>query len=105
MNSQQTIELLLQLLRWFLISAGVGLPLLFCGYVLVTPTYNLEATWQNFQMRRRPHRALKDRHFKGLPKRIRICKVICFFGLLLFLWLALLQFHVDVPAIFGHITK
>jgi hypothetical protein len=47
-------------------------------------------------MRRQPHRALKDRHFKGLPRKVRRWKVVCFFGFLIFLVLALEQFHVDV---------
>ncbi|HTB62012.1 MAG TPA: hypothetical protein VK737_00375 [Opitutales bacterium] len=105
MNPQDMSEFILQLIRWLLISAGIGVPLFFCGYVLFSPTYRLEAAWQNFRMRRQPHRALKDRHFKGLRKKIRVWKVVSFFAFFIFLWLALLQFHVDLVALIGNISK
>jgi len=94
-----------QLFYWLLISAGIGVPLIIFGYVLVTPTHSLAATWQNFKMRRQPHRALKDRHFKGLPRRVRIFKAICFPLFFVFLWLALLQFHINPLSILQHSEK
>jgi hypothetical protein len=99
MQLDDIVQLLLQLLHWLAISAGIGLPLIFCAYVLITPTHQLVVVWQNYRMRRQPHRALKDRHFKGLPRKIRWCKFICVFGFLIFLTLALEQFHVDVIAL------
>ncbi len=96
MNLDNVVQLLLQLLHWLAISAGIGVPLIFCAYVVITPTDRLVFAWQNYRMRRQPHRALKDRHFKGLPRKIRWCKFICVFGFLFFLVLALEQFHVDV---------
>ncbi len=99
------IKDILQLLYWLLVSAGIGVPLIVCGYVLVTPTHGLVASWQNFKMRRQPHRALKDRHFKGLPRKVRICKSICFFLFFVFLWLALLQFHINPLGFLTHPEK
>jgi len=95
----------LDLLYWLAISAGIGVPLFFCTYITITPTHRLSASWQNFQVSRKPHRALKDRHFRHVPGRIRKLKVVCFFGFFLFLWLALRQFHVDVPAIIERMIK
>jgi hypothetical protein len=96
MDANDINHLALQLLYWLAISAGIGIPLVICGYVIITPTHVLSAAWQNYRMRRQPHRALKDRHFKGLPRKVRRWKVVCFFGFLIFLVLALEQFHVDV---------
>jgi hypothetical protein len=104
MNTNDTIQMGLQLLYWLAISAGIGIPLAFCGYVVITPTHVLAATWQNYKMRRQPHRALKDRHFKGLPRKIRRWKVVAVFGFLLFLALALEQFHVDVVGLLQHVV-
>ncbi len=105
MNPQDLTQIATQLIRWLAISAGIVVPLFFCGYVLFSPIHQLEAAWQNFQMRRQPHRALKDRHFKGLRKKIRFWKVVSFFAFLFFLWLLLLQFHVDLTALLGNITQ
>jgi len=89
-------EIFTGLLRSLLISAGIGVPLFICGYVMVTPTHNLVGSWQTFRMRRNPRRALKDRHFKGLPRRIRLTKIACTLGFVVFLGLALKQFHIDL---------
>jgi len=104
MPSDDPLHLALQLLYWLAISAGIGGPLVFCAYVVVTPTHLLAVAWQNFKMRRQPHRALKDRHFKGLNRKIRWWKVACVFGFFIFLVLALQQFHVDVLALIGQRT-
>ncbi len=95
----------IDLLYYFAISAGIGVPLIFCAYMAVVPTQRICATWQNYRVSRSPHRALKDRHFRHLPGRVRILKIVCFFGFFLFLWLALQQFHVDVAEMVERVTK
>ncbi len=96
------LNVITQLLYWLIISTAIGVPLILSGYVLITPTHALGAIWQNYKMRREPNRALKDRHFKGLPRKVRICKFICFFLFLIFLWLALLEFHIDPLKLLQH---
>jgi hypothetical protein len=93
------------LLYWLAISAGIGVPLMFCAYMTITPTQRICASWQNYRVSRSPHRALKDRHFRHLPGRVRKLKIVCFFAFFVFLWLALQQFHVDVAAIIGRYIK
>jgi len=88
--------LVADLFRYLLISAGLGVPLFICGYILVTPTHGLVGSWQTFCMRRNPRRALKDRHFKGLPRRIRMVKAACIPLLVILLWLLLKEFHIDM---------
>jgi len=99
------LSVLLQLLHSLVISAGIGVPLIACAYVVMTPTHSLSASWQNFKMSRQPHRALKDRHFKGLPRKIRMWKVACFFLFFVFLGLALWQFHINPLSFLQHTDK
>jgi hypothetical protein len=99
------MQAVLDMLYWLAISAGIGLPLAICAYITVTPTHRISASWQNFQVSRKPHRALKDRHFKHVPGRIRKLKIVCFFAFFFFLWLGLKQFHVDLLAILGLAPK
>jgi hypothetical protein len=71
------------------ISALFGVPLIGSLYVLVTPSYKLIESWQNWKISR-SHRPLKDEHFKSLPRTILICK-----------WVSLL---VLLVALFGLVT-
>jgi len=105
MNNNDGLNIVLQLLHWLLISAGIGIPLVGCAYVAITPTHVLAASWQNYRMSREPNRALKDRHFKGLPRKIRRWRVACVFGFLIFFALALEQFHVDVIGMLTQLVK
>jgi len=95
----------LDLLYWLFISASIGVPLVICGYITITPTHRLCASWQNYRVSRATHRSLKDRHFRHLPGRVRKMKVMCFFGFFLFFWLALRQFHVDLLDLASGLAK
>lgn len=99
------MDALLDLLYWLAISAGIGVPLILSAYITITPTHRLSASWQNYQVSRNPHKALKDRHFKHVPGRIRKLKIVCFFAFFVFLWLGLKQFHVDLLALVGLTAK
>ncbi|MGA2052417.1 MAG: hypothetical protein ABSH19_03805 [Opitutales bacterium] len=73
--------------KWFIVSALFGVPLIGSLYILCTPSYKLNESWQNWKISR-AHRPLKDRHFEGLPRTIRLCKALslvvalaCIFGL------------------------
>jgi hypothetical protein len=94
-------EIITGLLRSLLISAGIGVPLFVTGYIMVTPTHILAGIWQNYKTRRKPHRALKDRHFKGLPRRVRLVKIASTLAFFIFLWLGLRQFHIDMWGFLG----
>ncbi len=89
-------EIVTGLLRYLLISAGVGVPLFVCGYIMITPTHTLAYLWQNYCTRRKPHRALKDRHFKGLPRRVRLVRIASALAFVVLLWLGLKEFHIDL---------
>jgi hypothetical protein len=97
-------DLAIALLRSLLITAGIGVPLFVCGYIMITPTRSLAYSWQNYRTRRKPHRALKDRHFKGLPRRVRLVRVACTLAFFLLLWLGLKQFHIDLWGFLGFIN-
>jgi len=99
------MSLLQDLIYWMAISAVIGVPLFVSLYIMVTPTQKLMASWQNFRMSRSPHRALKDRHFKGLPGRIRLCKIACFPIFLVALWALLEQMKVDVWGLLQRLTQ
>ncbi len=99
------MQILFDLLYWLGISAGIGVPLMLSGYIVVTPTHRLSASWQNYQVSRNPHKALKDRHFRHIPGRIRKLKIICFFAFFVFLWLTLREFKVDVPGIVDRLAR
>jgi predicted RND superfamily exporter protein len=73
--------------KWLVVSALIGVPLIGSLYIICTPAYKLSESWQNWKISR-AHRPLKDEHFKGLSKTIRVCKLlsvlvalIAFFGL------------------------
>lgn len=92
------------LLRYLLISAGIGVPLFICGYIIITPTHVLVGAWQTYRMRRNPRRALKDRHFKGLPRRIRLVKFASIPAFIILLWLGLREFHIDLWGFLSFLT-
>jgi hypothetical protein len=89
------MEIVTGLLRSILITAGIGVPLFISGYIMITPTHVLAGVWQNYKTRRKPHRALKDRHFKGLPRRVRLVRIACTLAFFILLWLGLKQFHIN----------
>jgi hypothetical protein len=84
------------LFRYLLISAGIGVPLFISVYIMITPTHTLVGSWQTYQMRRNPRRALKDRHFKGLPRKVRLVKFASIPAFIILLWLGLREFHIDM---------
>jgi uncharacterized membrane protein YkgB len=62
-------------IKWFIVSALIGVPLIGSLYVVATPTHKLMESWQNWKISR-SHRPLKDEHFKGLPRTIMLCKIL-----------------------------
>jgi len=90
------MDTLTELLRYLLISAGIGVPLFVSAYLMITPTHTLAGSWQNYCTRRHPHRALKDRHFKGLPRKVRLVRMASSLAFIILLWLGLRQFHIDL---------
>jgi hypothetical protein len=90
------MDTITDLLRYLLISAGIGVPLFVSAYIMITPTHTLAGSWQNYRTRRQPHRALKDRHFKGLPRKVRLVKIASTLAFVVLLWLGLKQFHIDL---------
>ena len=90
------------LLRYMLISAGIGVPLFITVYIMITPTHTLVGSWQTYRMRRSPRKALKDRHFKGLPRRVRLVKFASIPAFIILLWLGLKEFRIDLWGFLGH---
>jgi hypothetical protein len=88
-------DILTGIFHSLLITAGIGVPLFICGYIIITPTHSLVGSWQTFRIRRSPRRALKDRHFKGLPRRIRLVKIASTLAFVILLWLGLKAFQID----------
>jgi hypothetical protein len=79
------IEFITGIGAWLLISVVICVPLMVSLYILVTPTYKLVEGWQNFRISR-SRRSLKDRHFKGLPQRIKYCKLLSVVVFIAALW-------------------
>ena len=71
----ETLFELIELSRWVIYTAVVGVPFFVSIYILLTPTQKLLMQWENYRMSR-TGKSFRGRQTKH-KRKIRIMKAIC----------------------------